>query len=206
MLGPSQEGSSLSYEAIEATDDLPWAVADRQEPGRYRLESGHGSLAFAHGPPAFSLRRLVSPPEERLLTLRRKDERLVAEPIRTEVVPTAVIGAKGCDLRALRAQDEVFAKSAHPDPRIIARRAALFTVSVACHRPADTCFCVSRGGRRTARRRRFEADRGVGAPPRYLLEAMTERGRNILADSTESRWGRAIGRVRWLKTRPRVAP
>lgn len=182
VMGPRREGAALQLEPIDDVDQLPWAVVDAQGPGRYRLEQYEQPVAFAHGPLTFSMRRLVSPPEERLVTLRRKGAELAVEPAAVHARPTAVIGAKGCDLRALRAQDAVFRDGAHPDPRYVARREALFTVAVACHRPADTCFCVSRGG--DVRPDPDDADllltELVSASPRYLLEASSDRGREVL--------------------------
>lgn len=182
VLGPRRDAGALQLERIDTADQLPWGIADTQQPGRYRLEEHEDPVAFAHGPLAFSMRRLVSPPEERLVTLRRKGAELAVEPVSAKAPPTAVIGAKGCDLRAMRAQDAVFRDGAHPDPRYVARREALFTVGVACHRPADTCFCVSRGG--DVRPEPDDTDlmltELVGASPRYLLEACSERGRKVL--------------------------
>jgi len=183
VVGPRREGAAIVLEPLSSADDLPWSLVDVQAPGHYRLARHESPVAFAHGPPAFSLRRLVSPPEERLVTLRRKGSQIVVEPEPAAAVPIAVIGAKGCDLRALRAQDEVFQGGGHPDPRYVARRGALFTVGVACHRPVSTCFCVSRGG--DVRPDPADTDLLLtelsDAEPRYLLEATTDRGREVLA-------------------------
>ena len=52
--------------------------------------------------------------------------------------PLAVIGARSCDLHALRIQDRVFLESGYVDPAYKARRDSLFIAAVNCRRAAAT--------------------------------------------------------------------
>ena len=63
---------------------------------------------------------------------------------RTEVAPFAVFGVRACDCRSFDILDSVFL--ADPvDSFYAARREAGLVITLACGRPAETCFCTAFG-------------------------------------------------------------
>jgi ferredoxin len=92
------------------------------------------------------LKPLLFAPRENLWRVERDgDGRLHFRETMPAVTPIAVIGARACDLAALRIQDKIFLRGAYPDPYYATRREGLFIVAVNCSHPAATCFCASTG-------------------------------------------------------------
>jgi hypothetical protein len=145
-VGPRVRDGAIVYEPIEGPEALPAGIADRQEPGSYRLESGSGErfFAWANGPQA--LKPLLFSPVEPLWESRREaDGRMTVASAPAESPRLAVIGVRACDLAALELSDHHFGKGPLPDPSYAARRRNLFLVAVHCTHPASTCFCASTG-------------------------------------------------------------
>jgi len=119
---------------------------DAQSPGEYRLQQSATPrfFAWANGPQA--LKPWLFAPRENLWRVERDGDGHIRfrETVPPES-PLAVIGARACDLAALRIQDRIFLQASHPDPYYAARREHLFIVAVNCSHPAATCFCASTG-------------------------------------------------------------
>jgi sulfhydrogenase subunit beta (sulfur reductase) len=145
-VGPRVKEGAITYEALQSVDELPRGVHDEQSPGTYRLSQTDERRFFgwANGPQA--LKPLLFAPRETLWRAERGDDgHLRFREILPEVTPVAIIGARACDLAALRIQDRIFLQDRHPDPYYAARRERLFVVAVNCSHPATTCFCASTG-------------------------------------------------------------
>ena len=145
-VGPQIKEGGIAYATLQSVDELPRGVHDQQSPGEYRLQQTAELryFAWANGPQA--LKPLLFAPRETLWRAERDDEgRIHFREILPAVTPLAVIGARACDLAALRIQDRIFLQGSHPDPYYAARRERLFVIAVNCSHPAATCFCVSTG-------------------------------------------------------------
>ena len=145
-VGPRIKDGAIVYDALRSVADLPQGVHDRQLPGEYRLDQDNDQryFAWANGPQA--LKPLLFAPRESLWRAERDaGGRIRFRETLPAVTPIAVIGARACDLAALRIQDKIFLQNAHPDPYYAARREGLFIVAVNCSHPASTCFCASTG-------------------------------------------------------------
>jgi sulfhydrogenase subunit beta (sulfur reductase) len=145
-VGPQLKEGAIVYDALQSVDDLPLGVHDRQTPGEYRLHQDQNPryFAWANGPQA--LKPLLFAPRESLWRVERDagGHLHFRETLPVET-PIAVIGARACDLAALRIQDKIFMQGDHPDPYYGMRRKGLFIVAVNCSHPAATCFCASTG-------------------------------------------------------------
>lgn len=146
VVGPQCRDGAIVYASLDVATALPYGVSDRQQPGSYRLVSGHGSRAFswANGPQALKP-YLFSPQEVLWRVARSADGQLAFDAELPVPAPTAVIGVRACDLAALALQDQHFLHCSYPDPYYRQRRESLFIVAVHCGSPADTCFCASTG-------------------------------------------------------------
>ena len=145
-VGPQLKEGAIVYDELRSVADLPQGVHDRQSPGEYRIHRDNDQryFAWANGPQA--LKPLLFAPRENLWRAERDDSgRIRFRETLPVVAPIAVIGARACDLAALRIQDKIFLQGAHPDPYYAARREGLFIVAVNCSHPAATCFCASTG-------------------------------------------------------------
>ncbi len=135
-----EQAEALSLQPIESAEDLPRGRIEAAEAGKVRLVASGRDAYFDHTLPMQGLKRLVSPPEERLFAC---GEDLVPHETPPAATPKAVIGARPCDLVALDTLTQVFQDGPQEDRRYRARREALFLVAVNCARPAATCFCSS---------------------------------------------------------------
>jgi sulfhydrogenase subunit beta (sulfur reductase) len=91
------------------------------------------------------------------------------------------LGIRPCDAGSLGLLDKVFDASDDQDPYYVARRQNTVIVGLGCNQPLSTCFCTALGGGP------FAVD-GVDLlfsdlGDRYLVEAITERGEALVADS-----------------------
>jgi len=175
---PRVREGAIVYSTTTSAAELPWGVSDAQAPGRYRLESGAQSLAFAwaNGPQA--LKPLLFAPTETLWRVQRDDSGdLQFAPVTPQVQARAVIGVRPCDLAALAIHDAHFLAK-EGDGYYRARRDKLFLVAVNCSHPAATCFCASTGDGPAAEQGfdlvLDELDEG------FLLQAGSGAGRELL--------------------------
>jgi sulfhydrogenase subunit beta (sulfur reductase) len=112
--------------------------------------------------------------------------------------PRIVFAVRPCDARAVALLDHVFdggpdaepgaasvGDRSYQDPYFMARRKNTLMIGLACNRPLSTCFCTSVGGGP------FSTDGldllWTDLGDRYLVEAVTEQGKSLLADSPHMR-------------------
>ena len=75
-----------------------------------------------------------------MYTVHKDEEGFSIDPMKLTDQPFCVFGIRPCDVKALEVMDQVFL--ADPvDTFYKARRENAILVSLACHRPAQTCFC-----------------------------------------------------------------
>ena len=75
-----------------------------------------------------------------MYTVSKGEDGFSIDPMKLTDQPFCVFGIRPCDVRALTVMDQVFL--ADPvDTFYKARREQAILVSLACHRPAQTCFC-----------------------------------------------------------------
>ncbi len=179
-IGPQLKEGAVVYAELDTVEQLPRGVHDQQSPGEYRTQASEDEryFAWANGPQA--IKPWLFAPRESLWRVARDEHgRLRFRETSPQVTPLAVIGARACDLAALRLQDQHFLHGAHPDPYYQARRESLFIVAVQCSHPAATCFCASTGDGPRAERdfdlALSELDAG------YVVETGSQRGASVLA-------------------------
>lgn len=100
---------------------------------------------------------------------------------RRDDTPAVVVGARACDAAGFNTFDRVYVTDKVTDQNYLARRRNTLFVTLVCDRPATTCFCNWVGGGPAD-----TAGADVQMTPLeggWLLEAVTERGRALLAGS-----------------------
>lgn len=209
VLGPRLRAGAVILDEIENAADLPRGIKSVQEPGSYRLRDSADGRYFDYVNGPESLKRLLFAPEETLWTVTAEGD-VHFNDAASQAAPTAVIGARACDIAGMLVQDRTFLAgryAACSDPYYAARRERLFLVAVNCTRSVATCFCASMGtGPRAAEGFDLaltEVDDG------FLLETGSPAGEDVarqldLAPATQAdsdAAGRAIERAAATQTR-----
>ena len=155
-------------------------LEDDQEPGLYRLRKT-GDRYFDYTVPGDGWKRLFTPPRLRLWRARRERDRVAIDLEPDPSRPLALLGVRGCDLRAIAIQDRVFLEGDHPDPVYRARREQAFIVAVNCARASSTCFCASMdAGPRARPGYDLALTELESGDHRFLVEAGSGRGQALL--------------------------
>jgi sulfhydrogenase subunit beta (sulfur reductase) len=144
-VGPVFRGGGIVYDMLTSVRDLPIGLTDRQEVGRYRIETRTDKALFGYNLGQHSWKQFLHPPRARVLHLIKAEGRYqtLADP---EAIPRwAFIGVRPCDLHAIAIHDRVLRQVEHIDPIYPSRRETAFVVAVNCTKAGGTCFCTSMG-------------------------------------------------------------
>jgi ferredoxin len=96
-----------------------------------------------------------------------------------------VFGIRPCDARSAVLLDLVFDTADYQDPYYVNRRENTVLVGLACNKPQSTCFCTVLGGGPFSVDGLDQLWTDLG--DRYLVEAITERGEALVAESSHFR-------------------
>jgi len=183
VIAPTVRDGAISYEPVTGAAQLPRGVGDEQAPARYRLRDRGDEARFGFAAAPSSWKRYLFPPTTTLWRAQRDAQgTLVFEETPAAAPRYAFLGVRACELAAILVQDRVFATGAHPDPTYAARRRDIFLIAVHCGSPSGVCFCTSMD---TGPKAREGYDLAITelldtAEPRYLIEAGTPAGRDLL--------------------------
>jgi sulfhydrogenase subunit beta (sulfur reductase) len=184
VVGPQVADGAIVLRDLAAAADLPTGWLDEQDGGQYRLRYDPAAGSFDHVVGPHSLKNFLFPARETIASFARAGGSWSQLPVASEEPPLAVIGARGCDLEALRIQDRVFTGGDHVDPAYAARRKNLFLVAVNCRRSVATCFCHSMGCGPAATHSfdlALTEHGGDNTPRRFACEVGSARGAEFLA-------------------------
>ena len=150
VIGPTVESGAVVYRPITRVDQLPRGYVEVQGGGSYRLEAaapgdGASDAYFAHVVGPDSWKRCLFPPRQKLWSATRGRKGFAVETAADPPRKRAFLGARACELAAVRIQDGVFLGGDFKDSGYAARRQDLLMVAVDCQRAGETCFCASLG-------------------------------------------------------------
>jgi ferredoxin len=187
LVGPTVRDGAIVQGRIRGAADLPHGTGDEQRPGHYRLRERGDAAWFGYAASPHSYKRIFQPPHVPLLTIRRRDGAMTVEPPppppRRKI---ALIGARACELAAIRVQDVVLRDGPHADADYVARRRDVFVIAVHCGEPAGTCFCASMGtGPRAAGGYDVGAVEVLAPTHHFVVDIGSEAGAAL------------VGRVQW---------
>ena len=139
-IGPQVRDGAIIYDELASIEQLPRGVNDKQAPGSYTLINDISSKFFdwANGPQAikpllFASREVLWQSEQSV------DGQLSFKTAEPDLKPIAIIGARACDIAAMKIQDQHFLQQQFVDPYYKARRENLLIIAVNCGHPAETC-------------------------------------------------------------------
>lgn len=145
-IGPQVRDGAIVYEPLKHAEQLPWGIRDHQSRGQYHLEATDEKKAFSFANGAQAIKPLLFKSKEMVWKVSRNaDGKLEFKPHRPKEQPTAIFGARSCDLAAMAIQDKVFLNEKHVDPLYKERRENLFVIAINCSYSSQNCFCVSAG-------------------------------------------------------------
>jgi sulfhydrogenase subunit beta (sulfur reductase) len=183
VIGPTARDGAVVYEEIESENELPVGLSDEQSGGKYRLvPSGDGAL-FGYSTPVQGWKAHLFPAKQKLMTAEKAGDgfRVIAPPPDSRKM--ALIGARACEIAAIRIQAKVFDNGVAKDAGYAARLENALVIAVACRKAGGTCFCVSQGTGPKAESgfdlrltEIVEASRHV-----FLVESGSDKGAAILA-------------------------
>ena len=151
VVGPTVEDGAIRMSEIDHAADLPFGWRVTAAPGAVRLErrsgdDGDAARAFDTGPAWSGIKPWTFPSRVDAFHVARAADGALSVAVDTGPgVPTAIIGARACDLAALSIQDRVLAGGPAVDVDYAARRADLLVIAVECAYATSTCFCTSMG-------------------------------------------------------------
>jgi sulfhydrogenase subunit beta (sulfur reductase) len=142
-VGPRLIDDEIHYDRIQKASELPIGIVDCQDAGTYRLEHSNNGMFFAYTVPAQSFKKFLFPPETMIFQTNRRGKSFEVEECSEKSPKYAFIGIRGCELSAIKIQDQVFLGGPYTDPHYRANREELFIVALNCARAVNTCFCAS---------------------------------------------------------------
>ncbi|MEZ0240722.1 MAG: 4Fe-4S dicluster domain-containing protein, partial [Chloroflexota bacterium] len=151
ILGPVVTDGAIVTAPIGSAAELPFGWQTSPSPGRVRLTrrspaDPRAGRAFDHTTSWSGMKPLTFPARVAALSFEPDPEgRLTVRVEAPAGAPTAIIGARACDLAALAVHDRVLLGGPAVDPDYAARRSDLFVVAVECALAGATCFCTSMG-------------------------------------------------------------
>ncbi len=181
VIGPTVRDGAIVYEEIESAAALPTGWTETQDGGSYRLERRPDEARFGYASGPTSWKRFLFPPRIRLWQASRNGDGFEVEEEPLDNRPLAFLGVRACELAAIGMQDRVFLGGRYADRDYAARRRDLFLVAVNCHEPGGTCFCASMGTGPSATEGYDLVLTELLEPHRFLADAGSERGEEILA-------------------------
>jgi len=145
-VGPTLTDHGIVYEEIQGVEDLPAGVEVSQAPGQFSIHQQDHHRHFSWANTAQAIKPLSFTSKE-ILWQCEKDAQGNLQ-FKQQMPPSkaiAIIGARACDLAALKLQEQHFLNPYAEDPWFKQRIGNLFIVAVHCSHAADTCFCHSTG-------------------------------------------------------------
>ncbi len=182
VLGPSSRNGSIVFAEIGSLFELPIGMRLEDSPGRSQLVEGASGVVFGFAVGPESPKKWLYPSERVLFRARRVGPSFEVTRDPGDERPLAFVGARGCDLAAIAAQDRILIHGPLADERYAGRRASMFVVAVNCSRPSAMCFCGSMGTGPSVRSGFDLALTELLEPEhRFVVEVGTEKGASLLA-------------------------
>ncbi len=183
VVGPTVRDGAIVYDELGSATALPIGWTDVQDGGSYRLERRADEARFGYAAGPHSWKQFLFPPRVRLWAARRTEGGFEIEEEPVDGRRLAFVGVRPCELHAIEIQDRIFLRGAYTDRDYAARREGALLVAVNCHEPGGTCFCASMGTGPTARSGYdLLLTELLDGEHRFLVEAGTERGAEVLAE------------------------
>lgn len=180
VIGPTVAQGAIIFDEVRRLDQLPVGWTDEQEGGSYRLKRRDDGAYFGYAVGPHSWKKYLFPSRLTLFTIEQTADSFTVQPSQEPIPNYAFLGVRSCDLHAIEIQDRVFLEGPFVDPHYQTRRQPAFIIAVNCAVAASTCFCTSmKTGPKAARGYDLAL---TELSDHFVVEAATDRGRQIMAD------------------------
>ncbi len=144
----------------------------------------HEGMAYSDAPNTLkSAKDFFFPQIQDMAKFRREGKTIQVIDTRTEPVPYVIFGVRACDVRSFDVLDNVFL--AEPvDTYYQERREKATILSMACHRPSETCFCQSFGIDPAAAAGDAQCWKDADA---LYIQPLTQKGDKLVSDLLEAK-------------------
>lgn len=185
VVGPTVSHGAIVYDDLASLADLPIGWADVHEAGAYLLRRRGDQALFGYVLGPHSWARFLRPARVRLWRGRRLDRGFAVDEDVPDATPLALVGARSCELHAIRVLDRVLLDGRYQESDYAARRRGLFVVAVNCSEPGATCFCASLGtGPKAVGDYDLALTEIIEGDHRLVVEVGSERGWDVLQNVT----------------------
>ncbi len=184
VVGPTVREGAIVYDRVNSASELPAGWTDEQNGGTYRLKRRGDNALFGYAVGPHSWKKFLHPPEQKLWQAERGADGFTIF-LEKQVHPKyAFLGVRSCELHAIAIQDKVFLQGQFVDSVYQSRREDVFLIAINCGQAGGTCFCVSM---KTGPKASSGYDLAMteilqDGPHRFVVEAGTERGAEILTE------------------------
>jgi sulfhydrogenase subunit beta (sulfur reductase) len=148
VIGPTVRDGAIVQAQVTSVDDLPRGWGDEQDAAHYRLRERGDDAFFGFASGATSMKSILFPATELMWSGKRDETGAFTADGATKPEPGppyALLGVRGCDLKAIEIHDVVLTSRGFKDAHYASRREGAFVVSATCGQPGGTCFCASLG-------------------------------------------------------------
>lgn len=143
VVGPTVRDGAIVNGSVTTIADLPRGVGDTQDAGTYRLRERGDDAYFGFAAGAQSAKPVFFPADQVMFRTRVAAGSVAVEPDASQHQPVALLGVRGCDLKAVEIHDAVLGSRGFADAHYRSAREGAFVVAVTCGDPGGTCFCAS---------------------------------------------------------------
>ena len=178
VIAPQVVGEVIQYVESNNFDLLPQGWREVQGPGIYRLQKTGTKSIFSYQVAPTSWKTFLYPPKELIFTATKKKGAVTITPAAQDLETRVLFGVRPCELRAIRAQENVFQKADFSPYQQRLDRS--FILAVSCVLPGENCFCSDLASGPDVQ---DDCDLKLvewGDEPKYLLEAKSKRGEDVL--------------------------
>lgn len=143
VVGPQVSDGAIVYDELTSIEQLPKGITDSQQAGKYRLLEDQHENYFQFNASPHAWKQFLFPSRQQIGTATLGEEGWSFETPEESPPKYAFLGARACDLAAIKIQDRIFLEGPYVNPFYAARRQAAFIIAVQCTVAAPTCFCTS---------------------------------------------------------------
>ncbi|XZE56813.1 4Fe-4S dicluster domain-containing protein [Planctomycetaceae bacterium SH139] len=143
VVGPQVSAGAIVYDELTSIEALPKGISDSQQAGKYRLLEGQHENYFQFNAGPHAWKQFLFPSRQQIGTATLGEDGWSFETPEESPPKYAFLGARACDLAAIKIQDRIFMEGPFVNPFYAARRQAALIIAVQCTVAATTCFCTS---------------------------------------------------------------
>lgn len=143
IIGPKAKNGVITYDELHSPADLPEGYTDKVDHAFYRIEKTDSKALFNYNVGAYSWKRFLFPPQHKLYTVTKGENKLEFTANKETNGKLALFGVRSCELEAIKIQDRILAEDHFVDAQYAEQRKKSLIIAVNCSTANNNCFCTS---------------------------------------------------------------